>query len=118
MELVKTKITLAYAQLDGIFTKKEAWALYKFAAYAETVTWVMLLFGIFSKVNQWPLYEWSLAIGGYAHGLVFIFYVFIVFFTHRSMKWSVWHMLWAEALCNVPFGALAFEQYIVRKFKR
>ncbi len=118
MEQAKTKISLAYSQLDGIFTKKEAWTLYKFAAYAETIGWCMLLFGIFSKVNEWPLHEWSLAIGGYFHGLIFIFYLFIVFFAHRSMNWTFWQFVWAEVVGNVPFGALAFEQYIKRRFKR
>lgn len=118
MESVKTKLSFAYARLDNIFTEKEAWTLYTFIAYAETIGWCLLLFGIFSKVNTWPLYDWALGIGGYVHGIIFVTYVLIVFFAHRSMKWNVWQFLAAEALSNVPFGALAFEQYITRKFKR
>lgn len=118
MEDVKYKVSSAYSQLDGIFTQKEAWALYKFAAYAETIGWMLLIFGIISKVNKWPLYEWSLGIGGYVHGIIFVFYVLIVFFAHRSMKWNIRELIAAEVLSNIPFGALAFERYITKKFKR
>lgn len=118
MEAVKHTTYTLYRQLDGVFTQREAWWLYKGAAYAETITWMGLIFGIVSKVYKWPLYGWTLPILGSIHGLVFIYYLFIVFFAHRSMKWSFWQMLWAEALCNVPFGALVFERYIIRKFRR
>ena len=118
MEIIKQKATYAYDQLDNIFVNKEAWALYKFAAYAETIGWMLLLFGIVSKVNKWPLYEWSLGIGGYIHGIIFVFYILIVFFAHRSMKWNIKQFVAAEVLSNVPFGALVFERYITKKFKR
>ncbi len=118
MEAFKDRATNAYDQLDNIFSKKEAWALYTFAAYAETIGWMLLLFGIISKINQWPLYEWSLGIGGYIHGVIFVFYILIVFFAHRSMKWNIKQFIAAEVLSNVPFGALVFERYITKKFKR
>ncbi|MBI3889640.1 DUF3817 domain-containing protein [Candidatus Saccharibacteria bacterium] len=118
MDTIKTKATNAYDQLDNIFTQKEAWALYTFAAYAETIGWMLLLFGIFSKINKWPLYEWSLGIGGYIHGIIFVFYILIVFFAHRSMKWNIKQFVAAEVLSNIPFGALAFERYITKKKRR
>ncbi len=118
MEIVKQRAAKAYAQLDSVFTPKEAWTLYRFAAYAETIGWTLLLFGIVSKANKWPLYEWSLGIGGYIHGVIFVFYVLIVFFAHRSMKWNVKQFIAAEVLSNVPFGALVFERYIAKKFRR
>lgn len=104
-----------YEGLGTLFTAKEAWGLYIPTAYAETISWCGLLLGIGSKVMKWPISEWLLPILGSIHGLIFIWYIFIIFFTHRSMKWSFCQMVWAEALCNVPFGALVFERYITRK---
>lgn len=105
----------AYDQIDNIFTPRDAWGLFKIAAYAETIGWSLLITGIVFKKFSWPLHDWILPLAGSLHGLVFIFYVLIVLFAHRSMNWRFRHFVVAEVLGNVPFGALVFERYIIKK---
>ena len=111
----KTHFWWAYDQIDNIFTPREAWGLFKIAAYAETIGWSLLITGIVFKKFTWPLHDWILPLAGSFHGLVFIFYVLIVLFAHRSMNWRFRHFVIAEVLGNVPFGALAFEKWIINK---
>lgn len=114
IELIKQRSTRAYRRLDGIFTDKEAWGLFKIAAFVETIGWTLLLIGIAADELSWPYHTAILAIFGSIHGLLFIFYIFIVFFGHRSLHWGVWKFLIAEFVSIVPYGALVFEQWIAR----
>ncbi|RYX78867.1 DUF3817 domain-containing protein [bacterium] len=111
----RTYFWWAYDQIDNIFMPREAWGLFKIAAYAETIGWSLLITGIVFKKFTWPLHDWILPLAGSFHGLVFIFYVLIVLFAHRSMNWRFRHFVIAEVLGNIPFGALVFERYIVKK---
>lgn len=103
-----------YRQLDGIFTAKEAWTLFKVSAILETIGWTLLIIGIVFDELKWPLHGWILPLGGSIHGIFVIGYMFIVFFAHRSMKWSAWRMLVGEAVSVIPYGALVFEQWAIR----
>jgi hypothetical protein len=49
--------------------------------------------------------------------VLYLFYVFIVLFGHRSLSWSIWRFLFAEAISVIPYGALVFEQIIARRRK-
>ena len=109
--------TKAYAGLDGIFTDKEAWGLFRLAAFAETFGWTCLIFAIVASRFEWPFYDTYIALAGSIHGIFFIFYLFIVVFTHRSLKWSVWRFAFAMAISNVPYGALVFELWVARRRK-
>lgn len=106
----------ALSELDGIFTDKEAWFLFRWSAILETVGWALLLVGILFQVMKWPGEEWLLPVGGSLHGTFVMGYMFIVFFAHRSFtpKWSIRRMLIAEAISVIPFGALAYEMHLAR----
>jgi len=103
-----------YRQLDGVFTEREAWGLFKASAIIETITWTLLIIGIVFSHFKWPLYDWILPIAGSLHGIFVIGYMLIVFFAHRSMKWSAWRMAVAEIVSVVPYAALVFEQWAIR----
>lgn len=107
----------SYQELNGVFTDREAWFLFRWAAWLETFGWSLLLVGILFQVNRWPGNEWLLAVGGSLHGLFVIAYMFIAFFAHRSFthKWSFVKMLVAEAISVIPYGALVFELYEARR---
>lgn len=106
----------ALSELDGIFTDKEAWFLFRWSAILETVGWALLLVGILFQVMKWPGEEWLLPVGGSLHGTFVMGYMFIVFFAHSSFtpKWSIRRMLIAEAISVIPFGALAYEMHLAR----
>ncbi len=104
-----------WAELDGLFTDKEAWDLFRLAAFVETVTWTLLIIGILFKKFLLPGYEFVLPIAGSLHGVCFLAYIVIVFFVHRSLKWSIRRLIVAEAVSNVPYGAMLFEIWVAKK---
>ena len=108
----------AYDALDNIFTDKEAWLLFRIAAFVETFGWTCLLIGIAAVTLKWPYAEAYIAVGGSIHGILYLFYVFIVIFGHRSMKWSIWRFIFAELISVVPYGALVFEIWVSRRRKQ
>jgi integral membrane protein len=111
----KTTIKRLYSELENIFTETEAWNLFKIAAILETIGWTLLIIGIAASVFSLPGKSFLLPIGGSIHGVLYIFYVFIVLFGHRSLSWSVPRFLFAEAISVVPYGALVFEQFMQRE---
>jgi integral membrane protein len=107
----------AYKSLDGIFSDKEAWTLFRVAAFVETFGWTCLIFAIVAVKLNWPYADTYLALGGSIHGIFYLFYLFIVIFSHRSMKWSVWRFAFAELISVVPYGALLFEFWVAHRRK-
>lgn len=109
-----------YQELDNIFTDREAWFLFRWSAWLETLGWTLLLIGILFQVTKWPGDTWFLPVGGSLHGLFVIAYMLIAFFAHRSFthKWSIKKMLVAEAISVIPYGALAFELYVAHERKQ
>jgi len=111
METVRRALT----QLDGAFTDKEAWFLFRWSAWLETVGWTGLLIGIAFQVKHWPGDGWVLPIGGSLHGTFVIIYMLITFFTFRSLGWSWRRFIFAELINIVPFGVLVLELYIAKE---
>lgn len=103
-----------YKQLDDVFTPAEAWGLFRFATYAETAGWFLLLSGIATKIMHLGFGEWYMPVAGTLHGVMFIGYNIYIFFAHPSMHWRFWHYLLAVLLSNIPGGALLFEAIINR----
>jgi integral membrane protein len=114
---IRRALKKAYDGIDGIFSDKEAWMLFKVAAFVETFGWTCLIFAIVATKISWPYADTYIAVGGSIHGILYLFYVFIVIFTHRSLKWSVWRFLFAEAISVVPYGALVFEWWVSHRRK-
>jgi len=108
----------AYSGLDAIFTDKEAWLLFRIAAFVETFGWTCLLIGITAVVLKWPYASTYIALGGSIHGILYLFYLFIVIFAHRSMHWSVWRFIFAEFISVIPYGALVFERWVAIRRKK
>jgi integral membrane protein len=107
----------AYNALDGIFSETEAWGLFKIATLLETFGWTCLIFGIISVKLEWPYNDAYLAVGGSIHGIFYLFYLFIVIFGHRALKWSVWRFIFAELISVIPYGALVFEFWVAKRRK-
>ena len=115
---VKKSLSHAYKSLDGIFSDKEAWLLFKIAALLETIGWILLMTGIIFSIKKLPQHDTVLALGGSIHGIFYIFYIFIIIFAHRSLKWGVWRFIFSGAVSTFPFGALLFELWEARRRKQ
>lgn len=107
----------AYTALDNIFSDKEAWGLFRLATIVETIGWTCLLIGITAVVLKWPYHEDYIAVAGSVHGIFYLFYLFIVIFTHRSLSWSVWRFIFAELISVIPYGATTFEIWVSHRRK-
>lgn len=114
---IKKTAERAYNALDNIFTDKEAWGLFRIAAFAETFGWTCLIIAIIGTKLGWPGNDAFIPVAGSIHGILYLFYVFIVIFTHRSLKWSIWRFIFAELISNVPYGALVFEMWVAHRRK-
>jgi len=116
VNLIFSTVRSWYDLLLDIFTDKEAWFLFRAAAFLETLGWTLLISGIIFSKLKLPAYEFVLPIAGSLHGVFFIIYVLIVFFAHRSMNWGISKFIIAEIAGNIPGGALVFE--IIEKRRR
>lgn len=114
---IKKTAKRAYDALDNIFSDKEAWGLFRIAAFVETFGWTCLIIGIIAVEAKWPRYDAYIAVAGSIHGILYLFYLFIVIFTHRSLKWSVWRFIFAELISVVPYGALVLELWVSHRRK-
>lgn len=114
---IRSILHRAYVGLDNIFTDKEAWGLFRLATLVETIGWTCLLIGITAVVAKRPYSEDYIAVAGSVHGIFYLFYLFIVIFTHRSLSWSVWRFIFAELISVVPYGAWVFEIWVSHRRK-
>ena len=112
---VKQTAKKAYDTLEHVFTDKEAWGLFRVAAFVETFGWICLLIGITAVSQDWPRSDAYIAVGGSIHGIFYLFYVFIVIFGHRAMSWSLGRFGFAQLISVIPFGALVFEFWVAHR---
>ena len=117
MDAVKRRAKKAYAALDGIFSDREAWGLFRLAAFAETFGWTCLIIAIITVKLEVPYADNYIAVGGSVHGLLYLFYFFIVIFAHRSLKWSILRFIVAQIVAVIPYGALVFEFWVALRRK-
>ena len=115
---IKQTLRKAYDGLDNIFTDREAWGLFRVAAFLETFGWICLIIGIIAVNQHWYYDHAYIAVGGSIHGIFYLFYVFIVIFGHRAMKWSPWRFGFAQLISVIPFGALGFELWVADRRKK
>lgn len=112
MKTIWNTIIDGYRRLERSFTGEEAWMLFRVVAILETVGWTLLITGILFKQFDLPLHDWILPIGGTLHGVFVMFYMLIVFFVHRSLRWSFRRMVFAEVISIIPYAALVFERWV------
>ena len=96
-----------------VFSKKEAWSLFKLAAYGEAAGWTVLIAGIllthYLHSNTWVL------IAGNFHGIFYVFYFVMAILTAPCLDWRIKKVL-AAIVCGIPpYGSLVFEQIEARK---
>lgn len=101
------------------FTDKEGWAIYRLAAFGETVGWSMLIGAIIYRSFDLPGYEIAIGLAGRFHGILFVLYFIGVLIAARSMGWGLLKITGALLAGIPPYTALVYEQLMayVRKTK-
>lgn len=96
------------------FTDKEAWGIYRFAAYVEAGIWgffiATAIYFSLSLPLGYEVFKYGRSLFGTAYGV----YVILVLVSARSMEWRAGKVLAALFAGIPPFGSLVFV-YIVRK---
>jgi len=96
-----------------LFTPKEAWSLFRLAAYGEAVGWSVLIIGIL--LTHFLHSNIPVLLAGNFHGIFYIFYFVMAILTAPCLDWKIKKVL-AAIVCGIPpYGSLAFEQYEARR---
>lgn len=73
-----------------------------------------LLFALTMPLKRGLDIEWPNKIVGWAHGLLFITYIVMVFVVSREKKWPVATQFWAYVASLLPFGTFVADAKIFR----
>ncbi|MBB5832636.1 DUF3817 domain-containing protein [Brachybacterium aquaticum] len=88
--------------------------LYRLLAFAEMVTWTLLLAGMFLKYVVGST-EALVRIGGSAHGFVFLSYVVATVLVAVDQRWSLGRLALGLGSAFVPYLTVPFERWAHRK---
>lgn len=97
------------------FTDSEAWAIFRFGAWAEAFGWTLLIIGIGLKRFVMHGSDIPVQIAGRLHGTLFMLYILAVILTIPSLKWSPLVFISANAASVPPFGSIILEQILGRQ---
>jgi integral membrane protein len=89
--------------------------LFKFAAIAEGISYLVLFFNmLFIKRINPELYKNLLFPIGMAHGLLFISYVVLVFIIWKKQGWNIKEFLTVQIASLLPFGTFYIEKKYIK----
>ncbi len=87
--------------------------LFAFAALAEGLTWAGLLAGMYFKYSgMTDVVVWWF---GRLHGGAFVFYLLVVLFTARRLRWSFWVVNLALLAAIPPLVTIPLEWWLRRR---
>jgi len=94
--------------MSGTQNKYTPRSLFRNFAFAEGVTWTILILGLVGK----QFWGWSqplvTTIGG-IHGAVFLGYAVIAALVGVNQRWGLWKIVLGTALAIIPYATIPFE---------
>jgi len=87
--------------------------LYRVLAFAEMVTWTLLLLGMLLKYGL-QLTEVGVRIGGSLHGFVFLAYLVVTVLVAVDQRWSMGRLALGLGSALVPYLTVPFERWAHR----
>jgi integral membrane protein len=87
--------------------------LFRRFAFAEAVTWTLLIGGLIIKATVGAP-QLALTVVGGIHGAVFLTYAVIASITGVNQRWGILRTVLAVALAIVPYATVPFEIYVER----
>jgi integral membrane protein len=109
---LQQKIRKFFRDIEQIrpFTEAEAWNLFRMAALAEGIGWLLLISGIYIRSLGGFGSGVAVPIAGRVHGIFFIAYFMALLAVSTSLRWR-WRFVLLGLLAGVPpFGSIVFEQ--------
>lgn len=92
----------------GTTTKYTPRSLFRSFAFAEAVTWTLLIIGLVGK-QFWSFPQTLVTVIGGIHGAVFLGYAVIAALVGVNQRWGFWKIVLATALAIVPYATIPFE---------
>ncbi|MFK0004711.1 DUF3817 domain-containing protein [Paenarthrobacter sp. NPDC090522] len=89
-------------------------ALFRTVAFAEAVTWTLLLIGLFLKYVT-KTTDVGVSIAGGIHGFVFLCYAFTAAFMWINQKWPAGTGLLAVTSAVIPYATIPVEKSLDRR---
>ena len=95
-------------------SKASPFALFKFFALAEAVTWTLLISALILRAtaNPSPI---VLTIAGSIHGAVFLGYGVISALVGVNQRWGFWKIALGTVLAIVPYATIPFERAVQKR---
>lgn len=103
--MCKTETTM------GNSSKYSPHSLFRVFAFAEGVTWTMLILGLAGK-QFWAWPQAAVTVVGGIHGAVFLGYGVIAALVGVNQRWGFWKIVLATALAIVPYATIPFERSV------
>ena len=88
--------------------------LYRLLAFAEWVTWTLLLAGMFVKYVL-QAGDWLVSIGGGLHGFTFLAYVVVTVLVAVDQRWSLRDLALGIGSALIPYLTVPFERWAERR---
>ncbi|MET4637573.1 DUF3817 domain-containing protein [Mycetocola sp. 2940] len=86
---------------------------YRTLAFAEAVTWTLLILGLLMKY-VWDLGDVGVRIGGSIHGFVFLAYAATAILVGLNQRWSVPLIALGVVTAIVPYATIPFDLWADR----
>ena len=103
---------------NQLFTEREAWLLFRLAAFAETIGWTSLLCGLALKRFVLHGNNDPVLITGQIHGTIYLAYFVAPLLLYPSLYWSRWRAVIAVIAGIPPYGSLLFELWTSHERRR
>lgn len=87
--------------------------LYLRLAFAEVVTWTLLILGMIGKYALG--WDWATMVGGSIHGFVFLCYVAATLAVWTDKRWPTGTGIVGLASAVVPYATVPFERSVDRR---
>ncbi|AVZ39339.1 MULTISPECIES: DUF3817 domain-containing protein [unclassified Dietzia] len=87
--------------------------LYKRLAFAEVITWTLLILGMIGKYGFGL--DWATTVGGSIHGFVFLCYSVATVAVWTDKRWSAGTGLLGLLSAVVPYATVPFERSVERR---
>lgn len=106
---------MAFTPTKGFFTDREAWNVFRLAAFGEAIGWTLLIAGIIYRHFGLPNGSVVLKVLGQTHGMLFFAYFAALMAVAGSLRLTRLQFMTAAVMSIPPYGTLVYEKFLAYK---
>ncbi|MBS9523160.1 DUF3817 domain-containing protein [Litoribacter ruber] len=88
---------------------------FRFISIAEGISFLVLLF-IAMPLKYTMDMPLAVTYVGWAHGALFVLYIYIIFPTSKKLQWSYAKTFWGLVVSVLPFGPFLFDRKLKKEY--